>query len=42
MAGHSRAVPSRLLVPIAVNKSNIDVTVISDGYQKKEQVYQPS
>jgi D-xylose transport system substrate-binding protein len=35
-------VPSRLLVPIAVNKSNIDVTVISDGYQKKEQVYQPS
>jgi D-xylose transport system substrate-binding protein len=35
-------VPARLLEPIAVNKSNIDVTVISDGYQKKEQVYQPS
>jgi len=37
-----KEVPARLLEPIAVNKSNIDVTVISDGYQKKEQVYQPS
>jgi len=35
-----KEVPARLLEPIAVNKSNIDVTVISDGYQKKEQVYQ--
>jgi D-xylose transport system substrate-binding protein len=32
-------VPSRLLEPIAVDKSNIDVTVISDGYQTKDAVY---
>ena len=33
-------VPSRLLEPIAVDKTNIDVTVISDGYQTKDAVYQ--
>jgi D-xylose transport system substrate-binding protein len=32
-------VPARLLEPIAVDKSNIDATVISDGYQKKDAVY---
>ena len=32
-------VPARLLEPIAVDKSNIDATVISDGYQKKDEVY---
>jgi D-xylose transport system substrate-binding protein len=36
-----KEVPARLLPPIAVDKSNIDVTVISDGYQSKEAVYQP-
>jgi D-xylose transport system substrate-binding protein len=35
----SKEIPARLLEPIAVDKSNIDVTVISDGYQKKEDVY---
>ena len=33
-------VPARLLEPISVDKSNIDVTVISDGYHTKEEVYQ--
>ena len=33
-------VPARLLEPIAVDKSNIDVTVISDGYQQRDAVYQ--
>jgi D-xylose transport system substrate-binding protein len=37
--GH-KDVPARLLEPIAVDKSNIDVTVISDGYHQKEAVYQ--
>ena len=36
-----KEVPARLLEPIAVDKSNIDVTVISDGYQQKDAVYQP-
>ena len=35
-----KEVPARLLEPIAVDKSNIDVTVISDGYQQKDAVYQ--
>jgi D-xylose transport system substrate-binding protein len=35
-----KEVPARLLPPIAVDKSNIDVTVISDGYQTKDAVYQ--
>jgi D-xylose transport system substrate-binding protein len=33
-------VPARLLDPIAVDKSNMDVTVISDGYHSREAVYQ--
>ncbi|OLS39249.1 D-xylose ABC transporter substrate-binding protein [Bacillus sp. MRMR6] len=32
-------VPSLLLFPIAVNKSNIDETVIRDGFHSREQVY---
>ena len=32
-------VPARLLDPISVDKSNLDVTVISDGYHTKEEVY---
>ena len=35
-------VPARLLDPIAVDKSNMDVTVISDGYHSRESVYQPA
>lgn len=33
-------VAARLLEPIAVDKANIDVTVISDGFHTKEAVYQ--
>lgn len=33
-------VPARLLEPISVDKSNMDRTVIADGYQKREDVYQ--
>ena len=33
-------VPSYLLTPIAVDKSNIDSTVIADGFHSKAQVYQ--
>ncbi len=33
-------VPARLLEPISVDKTNIDVTVISDGYQQRDAVYQ--
>jgi D-xylose transport system substrate-binding protein len=36
-----KEIPARLLEPIAVDKSNIDVTVIGDGYQKKDAVYKP-
>jgi D-xylose transport system substrate-binding protein len=32
-------VPSLLLEPVAVDKSNLDATVIADGFQKKEDVY---
>lgn len=32
-------VPSILLEPITVDKSNLDETVIKDGYQKKEDIY---
>jgi D-xylose transport system substrate-binding protein len=32
-------VPSILLEPVAVDKSNLDATVIADGFQKKEDVY---
>jgi D-xylose transport system substrate-binding protein len=33
-------VPSILLEPVVVDKTNIDETVIKDGYQKREAVYQ--
>jgi D-xylose transport system substrate-binding protein len=33
-------VPARLIEPISVDKTNIDVTVISDGYQQRDAVYQ--
>ncbi|HEX7317293.1 MAG TPA: D-xylose ABC transporter substrate-binding protein [Pyrinomonadaceae bacterium] len=33
-------VPSILLDPIVVDKTNIDETVVKDGYQKKEAIYQ--
>jgi D-xylose transport system substrate-binding protein len=32
-------VPAMLLTPIAVDKENLDLTVIRDGFQKREQVY---
>jgi D-xylose transport system substrate-binding protein len=32
-------VPSILLEPVAVDKANLDSTVIADGFQKKEEVY---
>jgi D-xylose transport system substrate-binding protein len=32
-------VPSILLEPVAVDKANLDSTVIADGFQKKEDVY---
>ncbi len=35
-----KAVPAMLLEPIPVDKGNLDFTVISDGYQKREAVYQ--
>jgi D-xylose transport system substrate-binding protein len=37
-----RDVPAMLLSPIAVDKDNLDVTVIHDGFQKKEAVYATS
>jgi D-xylose transport system substrate-binding protein len=33
-------VPSILLEPVVVDKANIDDTVVKDGYQKKEAIYQ--
>lgn len=32
-------IPSILLEPISVDKSNLDETVIKDGYQKREDIY---
>lgn len=32
-------VPAMLLEPIAVDKDNLDYTVISDGFQKRDEVY---
>ena len=32
-------VPSILIDPVSVDKSNIDATVIADGYQSREEVY---
>ncbi len=34
-----RDVPSILLVPVSVDKENLDATVIADGFQKKDEVY---
>jgi D-xylose transport system substrate-binding protein len=39
MNNGKKDVPARLLDPIAVDKSNIDVTVISDGFHSREDVY---
>src|SRR5215216_4705043 len=33
-------VPSILLEPVVVDKTNIDETVVKDGYQKREAIYQ--
>jgi len=35
-------VPAILLEPISVDKSNLDETVIKDGYQKREEIYKDS
>lgn len=35
----AKDVPARLLEPISVDKSNMDVTVISDGYHSRDAVY---
>jgi len=32
-------VPAILLLPIVVDKSNVDATVIKDGYHKREEIY---
>jgi len=32
-------VPSILLDPIIVDKENLETTVISDGYQKREDIF---
>jgi len=34
-----RDVPSILLAPIAVDKDNLDATIIRDGYHKREDIY---
>jgi D-xylose transport system substrate-binding protein len=34
-----KEVPAILLVPIVVDKSNVDSTVIKDGYHKREDIY---
>ncbi|MGZ8710150.1 MAG: sugar ABC transporter substrate-binding protein, partial [Thermoanaerobaculia bacterium] len=34
-------VPSILQEPIAVDKANLDATIIADGYHKREEVYGP-
>ncbi len=39
MNNGKKDVPARLLDPISVEKSNIDVTVISDGYHTQAEVY---
>jgi D-xylose transport system substrate-binding protein len=35
----TKDVPARLLDPISVDKGNLDVTVIADGYHTKAEVY---
>jgi D-xylose transport system substrate-binding protein len=37
----AKEVPAHLLDPIAVDKGNLDVTVVSDGYHTKAEVYGP-
>ena len=32
-------VPAILLEPIAVDKTNLDATIIKDGYHKREDIY---
>ena len=32
-------VPAILLEPVSVDKSNVDATVIKDGYHKREEIY---
>jgi D-xylose transport system substrate-binding protein len=39
MNNGKKDVPARLLDPISVEKSNIDVTVINDGYHTQAEVY---
>jgi D-xylose transport system substrate-binding protein len=34
-------VPAILIAPIAVDKSNLDATIIKDGYHKREEIYVP-
>ena len=34
-------VPSILIAPIAVDKSNLDATIIKDGYHKRDEIYVP-
>ncbi len=34
-------VPSFLIPPMAVDKANVDATVIKDGYHKREEIYVP-
>ena len=37
-----KEVPAMLLEPIAVDKDNLEYTVISDGYQKRDEVFRSS
>jgi D-xylose transport system substrate-binding protein len=39
VANGKKDVPSILLEPVQVDKSNLDTTVLADGYHKKEDVY---
>jgi D-xylose transport system substrate-binding protein len=39
MPNGKKDVPSILLVPMSVDKENIDATIIADGFHKKEEVY---
>ena len=39
MNNGKKDVPARLLDPISVDKSNLDVTVVSDGYHTQAEVY---
>lgn len=39
MNNGKKDVPARLLDPISVEKANLDVTVVSDGYHTRDEVY---